>query len=63
MCRGTQVASLLGIDPAGLLKNIRDLFKVEDAVEAQPLLRQPIFYDGRWESLLGIFVCNQAVQP
>ena len=54
---------LIGTDPAGLLKNIRDLFKVEDAVEAQPMLRKPIFYDGRWESLLGIFVCNQAVQP
>ena len=46
MCRGTQVASLLGTDPAGLLKNICDLFKVEDAVEAQPLLRQPIFGPG-----------------
>ena len=50
---------LIGTDPAGLLKNIRDLFKVEDAVEAQPLLRQPIFYDGRWESLLGILFATR----
>jgi hypothetical protein len=46
MCRATQVASLLGTDSAGLLKNIRDLFKVEDAVEAQPMLCQPIFGAG-----------------